>query len=453
MDRAAAFKDHIANVSKVTAAEIERFASTSGSACDGIVFHAGTPLYYHRDDQQMPFRSGFHFLRFAPVPGPNHLLHFRAGQTPRLIRVVPADYWYEAPEKPDHPYPDVLDVTEVGSLEDAVKAIGDVSKCAYLGNDPECAKELGISEDLVEPETLMAGLDWERAFKTDYEIECIREASRIAGRGHKAVREGAAGGATERQLQAMYLEATGMLENDCPYGTIIGWDRNAATLHYETKRTDAPEKGWTLLIDAGATSHGYASDITRTYAHGSPPAAFVEMLDRMDDLERDLCAQVGPGQSFVKLHEEAHRGVGRILCDLGVCKLSPDEMYDKKLTDAFFPHGLGHHLGLQVHDVGGKQKNREGEVDKSPERFPFLRTTRPLAADHVVTIEPGLYFIPLLLDPLRADHAADFDWGMIDELIPCGGIRIEDDIRVTEDGQEDLTRELMPGHREPAATL
>ena len=84
-----------------------------------------------------------------------------------------------------------------------------------------------------------------------------------------------------------------------------------------------------------------------------------------------------------------------------------------------------------------------------PEEYPTLRTTRELDTGHVVTVEPGLYFIPLLLDPIRDSDAVD--WKLVDELIPCGGVRIEDDVLVTQSGSENLTRPLIPGHRDQAS--
>jgi Xaa-Pro dipeptidase len=168
----------------------------------------------------------------------------------------------------------------------------------------------------------------------------------------------------------------------------------------------------------------------------------------MEKVERTLVDKVRAGQSYVELHEEAHRMIGRVLCDLEISKVSPEETFERGHTRVFFPHGLGHHLGIQVHDVGGRQVAAAGDQQDPPGIYPYLRTTRDLAEGHVVTIEPGLYFIPMLLAPLReGSHGADFDWDLIDSLTPCGGIRIEDDVLVTADGPEDLTRPFVPGHQ------
>ncbi len=129
-------------------------------------------------------------------------------------------------------------------------------------------------------------------------------------------------------------------------------------------------------------------------------------------------------------------------------KTSADEAIERRLTSAFFPHGVGHLLGLQVHDVGGHQASLEGGEAKPPEEHPFLRNTRILEPGQVVTIEPGIYFIPLLLEPHRAgDGAAAVDWDLVDRLLPHGGIRIEDNVVCTEDGPDDLTRPLIAGPR------
>jgi Xaa-Pro dipeptidase len=440
------FEEHITLVCR-DVEEALCLAKTAGASFDGIVFDAGKQVSYHADDQDIPFHPTPHFARFAPVAGPDHLLAFRPGQKPRLARVVPRDYWYETPAAPAHPYAEVLDVVEVATPEEARAALGDVARSAYVGSDPETAQALGLDARAVEPSALLAPLDWFRGVKTPYEVECIREASRIAARGHRAVREGMARGLTERQLHAAYLEAADLLDVESPYPNIIAWDDRSATLHYQTKRTTPPSPGAVLLVDAGAGCHGYASDVTRTYVRTGAHPVFAAALDRMDALQRDLVAAVGPGKSFVELHAAAHQGVAAILCDLGILKVKAGEAYERGLTRVFLPHGLGHHLGLQVHDVGGRQVSPAGERQDPPAHHPYLRTTRELAAGHVVTIEPGLYFIPMLLAPHRAQSDPGFDWKLVDALVPCGGIRVEDDVLVTATGHEDFTRSLVPGHR------
>jgi len=442
------FAEHLRRVSG-HAEQALAVAAAAEATYDGIVFHAGTQDYYHADDHAVVFHPVPHFARFAPIPGPEHLLLFRPGTRPRLFQVVPEDYWYEPPAAPVHPYADVLDVVRVPSRAAAERQIGDVSRCAYIGNNPRAAAALRIPLTQIEPKTLVAALDWYRGYKTPYETHCIREAARVAARGHAAVRAGFDARPPERYLHAAYLEATGLLDHETPYHNIIAWDDRSAILHYQSKRTEPPRPGDVLLIDAGGVHHGYASDITRTYAGANAHPVFRAALDRMEALQLELVAMVGPGQPYVDVHARAHAGVAEILADVGVVKTRAGEALARRLTLPFLPHGVGHHLGLQVHDVGGRQIDARGAHREPPPEHPFLRTTRDLETGHVVTIEPGLYFIPMLLEPHRGGPDAGlFDWKLIDALVPCGGIRIEDDVLVTADGRENLTRPHVPGHRD-----
>jgi len=441
MDPRELYKEHLDTVRKATEEALE----TSGH--DGLVLHAGSHHHFHADDREIFPVTVPHFARFAPVKGRDHLLLVKPGETPKLARVTPRDFWYEEPAKVDHPYPDHLDVVDVTSTAEAAEAIGQVKGCAFIGDDPSVAKSLGIAAKDVEPKSLMAPLDWARAYKTEYEVECVREAGRLAAEGHNAVRDAVPGGHSERALHALYLESTGLMENDTPYTNIIGWDEHAAILHYQSKDKERPQRGHVLLIDAGAPYLGYASDITRTWIRGDVHPVFADCLDRMDALQRKLVDAVKPGKDYVELHAECHEGIAEILSATGIAKVGADECLEKGITRVFLPHGLGHHLGIQVHDVGGRQANPKGDIAPPPEAHPFLRTTRKLEEGCIVTIEPGLYFIPMLLDDLKQDgRKASIDWDLVEALIPCGGIRIEDDVLVTEEGSEDLTRGAVPGH-------
>jgi Xaa-Pro dipeptidase len=436
------YVDHLEQVKRDLDLALERSAA-AGAPYRGVVIHAGSEVLYHRDDQPIFFRSDPHFARVAPQRGDDHLLHYSPERGLKLLQVVPRDYWYEAPTEVEHPAATLLPTEIFEDEEAAISQLADEVGLAFIGSDEEVADELDAD---VEPEALMASLDWTRGKKTAYEVHCLREAARRAAPGHVAVRDGAAGGLSERELHYDFLRATGELEAELPYPTIIGWNENAAVLHYQSKDANSPGARRSLLIDAGVSHLGYACDITRTWVGPDAPEEFTALHHGMDALQRRLVAAVGPGVSYIDLHVDAHREVAELLVEVGVLRVSAEEAIEGGITRAFFPHGLGHHLGLQVHDVGGHMADATGVSLDPPDEHPFLRTTRPLEEGHVVTIEPGLYFIEMLLTPLRSGaDAGRIDWNLVERLSPCGGIRIEDDVLVTREGGEDLTRPLVSG--------
>ncbi|HEX6929709.1 MAG TPA: M24 family metallopeptidase, partial [Gammaproteobacteria bacterium] len=228
-------------------------------------------------------------------------------------------------------------------------------------------------------------------------------------------------------------------ETQLPYGNIVALNENGAILHYQHQSRQAPQQHRSFLIDAGCTVNGYASDITRTYSANDDE--FRQLIDRMDNSQRALCDAVRPGMEYTELQTLTHRHVAGMLVDFGIASGDPDTLVADGITRAFYPHGIGHYLGAQVHDVGGKISNEKGKPIPQPADQPFLRLTRRIEADHVFTIEPGLYFIDSLLQNLRAGGAgSSVNWARVEAFRPYGGIRIEDNVRVTADGHENLTR-------------
>jgi Xaa-Pro dipeptidase len=233
-------------------------------------------------------------------------------------------------------------------------------------------------------------------------------------------------------------------EAQLPYTTIVALDEKGATLHYESKRS--LRNGRVLLLDAGAQSHRYACDITRTTPSPACDGRFAELVSRVDALEQELAGAALPGRPYLEVHVLAHHGVARILSDLGLVRLPAEEAFARGYTHPFFPHGIGHHLGIQVHDVAGRQKDPSGTPAPPPKQHPYLRNTRTIEPGHVFTIEPGIYFIPMLLRPFRSGpDASSFDWETIDALTPLGGVRVEDNVVVTASGPRNLTRERLAG--------
>jgi Xaa-Pro dipeptidase len=409
------------------------------SKVDGLVVHSGTPMRYFADDQEPTFRPTPHFARFTPLGGPGHLLVVRPGARPKLVRFAPEDYWYEQLPLGKPFWAAGFDVEEVGEEAKTWTHLPATRGFAFVGDCAALAREHGFADAAINPEPLVARLDWDRSLKTPYEIACIEEAERVAARGHRVAREAFEEGESELDIHHAYLEELGVTEEDLPYPTIIAQDEKSSILHYTGKRRTRNAK--VLLIDSGARHGGYASDITRTWATSAAEPVFRELIVKMDALQQSLCAEVRPGRPYLELHELAHVKIGDALHEVGVLRVGGREALARAVTQPFFPHGLGHFLGLQVHDVAGHQRAPEGGKNPPPGEHPFLRTTRLLAEHQVFTIEPGLYFIPMLLRPHRSGpHRDVFDWALIERLMPSGGIRIEDNVAVTATGHRNLTR-------------
>ena len=161
-------------------------------------------------------------------------------------------------------------------------------------------------------------------------------------------------------------------------------------------------------------------------------------------MQLEIVDKVRVDVDYSDLHVETHRLLAGVLVEAGLAKGDPDTLLATGVTAAFFPHGLGHLIGVQVHDVGGFMQDESGTIVDPPSGHPFLRLTRELKEDMVLTIEPGLYAIDLLLENLRGTPAEQHVlWDGVDWLRPFGCIRVEDDVRVTANGCENLTRDAF----------
>jgi Xaa-Pro dipeptidase len=427
------FKAHVDRLQR----ETEKALAATGH--ESLVVSSGAPFTYFADDQDAAFRSVPHFAHWCPLGGPHHLLHVVPGKKPRLIRHAPEDYWYEQGGVTEGFWLDAFAFEERSSADAVWEALGKPGKAAYVGNELARASASGLAPN---PQPLTARLDWLRSYKDDYEVRSLEEATALGARGHVAAREAFAAGASELEIHQAFLRGAGSTEAQLPYGTIVALDEKAATLHYESKR--ATRGGKVLLLDAGAQSRGYASDITRTTPAPACDARFVELVELVDAAQQDLVKAAVPGRPYLEVHLQAHAAVARALAELKILRVSAEEAFVKGYTHPFFPHGVGHHLGIQVHDVAGKQSDPQGTPAPPPKEHPYLRNTRTIEPGHVFTIEPGVYFIPMLLRRYRSGpDAAAFDWDAIDSLTPLGGVRVEDNVVVTASGPRNLTRERL----------
>lgn len=429
------YGDHINRLEQLYTAALEPLN------LDGVLVHSGSSAYYYADDREISFQAYGHFLHWLPVHRPDQFLLFRPGHKPVYYQVVPTDFWYEQEIQTDPLWLTAFDIVQVDSLEGVKRDLPE-TKLAYLGDNKSLSTALGLDEALCNPESLLRFIDYYRAYKSEYEVYQLREANRLALIGHSAAQECFLAGGSEYDVHLAYLSACKILEDEAPYTNIVGINEKSAILHYQNKRRIS-ENNLVLLIDAGYRVRGYCSDITRTTTSATASDLFNYLLNGMKELELGLINQIEPGKSYVEIHLAALRAIAALLIDLEICRGTIDELMDKQIPQLFMPHGVGHLLGINVHDAGGHQQDVLGNELQPPAHSPMLRNTRVMEKDMVFTIEPGCYFIPLLLEPERDQSRGKMlNWTAIDELYSHGGIRIEDNVRVTEDAAENLTRQF-----------
>ena len=414
-------------------------AALRAAEAERLVVYSGTLSLLFLDDQAHPFKTNPHFKAWAPIlDNPDCFIIYAPGHKPLLLFHLPVDYWYKPPALPTAFWTKHFELRPIAALADArVHLPADLGRTAFVGDMPAAVAQWGFGQ--VNPRPLLDQLHYARAVKTRYEIECMRRATAIAVRGHRAAEQAFRAGESEYGAHMAYLQACDQREEEMPYNNIVAYNANGAVLHYQYLERERPRARRSLLIDAGAQHHGYACDITRT--HAAHEGEFATLVAATDRAQQSLCAQIRPGLDYRDFHLLAHRELAQVLRDAEVINTSADTAVESGLSGVFFPHGIGHLLGLQVHDVGGFMRDASGAHIEPPAAHPFLRLTRKLEPGFVVTVEPGVYFIDSLLSAARGNaHATHINWKRIEQLRPYGGIRVEDDVVVTPTGHDNLTR-------------
>jgi Xaa-Pro dipeptidase len=414
-------------------AELQRRTEDAlvGTGFDAVILCSGAAALKTKfDDQAWPLVPTPSFTHWCPLAEADAFVVVRPGHRPRLVRTVADDFWETTPPPESDHFWSGFEVVEAapGHAHDSLPG----------GRVAVVTRDAGTSPPgAVNPPELLAALDLTRTRKTAYEIECLAAATRRAVVGHQRLASlFASGTPSELALHLAYLDAVGHDDLGTPYKNIVALGAHAAVLHYVAYESRAVAGDTSLLVDAGAKVLGYGSDITRTSARGSsaPARRFADLIALMDSLQQQVIRRIRPGLPYEELHDATHVLLASVLLEAGLCRGSAEDLVASGVTRAFLPHGLGHSLGVQVHDVGMKLRAPRPENR-------FLRNTSVIEIGQVFTIEPGLYFIPALLAPLRTSPLVD--WAAVDSLAPFGGIRIEDNVLVGDHAIRNLTREAF----------
>ncbi|MFA4815042.1 MAG: M24 family metallopeptidase [Candidatus Gracilibacteria bacterium] len=414
---------------------------------DLLVIGSGGSEVLHYDDDHGPSTPvAPNFVRLVPTKEKpnNHVVVVGTDGKPTLLFHSPMGNFWQKPATPPDNLNEAFDVREVPdlrALDEEVTRISVGRKVAHIG--PRGPKDR-------DPEKLKARLEWARRFKTPFEIACIAEASRTAALGHIAAKDAFLAGGSELDMHLAFLGAAGATDDRMAFPSIVSLDADTAWLH-RPEKDPGHSNGGRALIDAGTRFRGYNSDITTTWVRegAGVHAVYTRLLLGLEGIQKNLCTAIRPGVDFIGLHEKAHLEIAKLLLETGILKnCSPEEAVEKRFTTAFLPHGLGHPLGIQTHDKGGKQEAPEGGMLKPPSGdgedplYDWLRKLSPLAEREVVTIEPGIYFFQALLARFRTgEHSSNFDWPLIDQL--DGGMRLESNVLVLANGFRDMTAEVL----------
>lgn len=288
-----------------------------------------------------------------------------------------------------------------------------------------------------------------RSVKTDAEVGEIERAMHIGYLMHTAAMKACSPGVTEKSIEGL-MEGIAMT-----YGQMVSF-RSIVTMHGEifhgSPSLDRLEAGRLLLVDAGAeTVNGYCSDNTRTMpVSGRFTSKQRDIYSIVCDCHDLTIQKARPGLKWMDMHLDVCRLMAERLKDLGLMKGNTDDAVAAGAHAMFLQHGLGHMMGMDVHDMenlGQKYVGFNEEVQPS-EQFgtDCLRCGRRLQKGFVMTDEPGIYFIPVLIDKWQAERRfAEFlDYDMIGRYRDFGGIRIEDDILITDTGCRVLGQECIP---------
>jgi Xaa-Pro aminopeptidase len=371
-----------------------------------------------RGDRTYPFRAHSEYLYLADRERPRGVLAY-----------TPADGWVEFVEPVTAE--ELLWTGLEGDREGAPEGTRPLEELeAWVGG--RSVRRLGAAADAdVE---LRDALIHVRRPKDEVELERMRTAAEATRAGFEELVPLIAAGRTERELQ-VGLEAA-FLRNGgdfLAFESIVAAGDHAAVLHFSPTARELQD-GDLLLVDAGAEHRGYASDVTRTYAVGgtftAEQALVYETVRRAGEAAIAACR---PGTEWHDVHRAAAQVVAEGLVELGVLRGSPETLVESGAATLFFPHGVGHLVGLGVRDTGPAS----GETREPEGGLPRLRVDTALRPRQAWTVEPGIYVVPALLAAERGRDGVD--WDRVDALHGFGGVRLEQNVLITDDGCELLT--------------
>ncbi|MEM9771302.1 MAG: aminopeptidase P family protein [Cyanobacteria bacterium P01_D01_bin.73] len=402
------------------------------------------------------FRASSHFLYFAGLGIENAVIVLDAGGDRTTLfwdEPGPGDALWHGPGPSRDQVATAVGADEARELGDLHKFIDGATSIylpdpgARLAQEAVLGRSLSMSPTPEGIDGVLAQAIVEVRLRHDaFAIAEIRKAISVSIQAHKLGIQSTKKSQIEAQVCAAMEGLISGHQCGTAYNSIV---TIAGEVLHNNDHHNSLGKDDLLLADVGAeTALGWASDITRTWpVSGDFSPTQKALYDVVLAANRQAIAAVKPGADYQEIHMLSCRVLAEGLVDLGILKGSPEALVDADAHALFFPHGVGHLMGLDVHDMedlGDVSGYAPGRIRSDRFGLGFLRLSRILEPNMVVTIEPGFYQVPAILNnpEWRDRYDAMVNWERLSEFSDVRGIRIEDDVLVTETGNEVLTADL-----------
>ena len=424
---------------------VAKFLTDAGFSRDGVIYlEAQKTRVVEDDDQAMHFRQRRYFFYLSGCKIPDAYLTYNIPQNILTLFIPPIDpddvIWSGLPESKEEALKkyDVDDVLYTHEVNAALAAYGPSKSGTVYAIAEQVSQHISfLAFEAVEFSPLKTAIDECRVIKDSYEIALIRKANEISTLAHNEAAKAVGSAANEQELYGAFVGtciSNGAHEQ--AYHSICASGTSCSTLHYI--RNDQPLKDrLNILLDAGAEYECYCADITRTFpVSGTFTPESQTIYDIVVEMQSSCFKMLQGGVRWEDVHENAHRVAIRGLKKARILVGDEKEIFDKRVSVAFMPHGLGHYLGMDTHDTGG-----HANYEDPDQMFKYLRVRGQVPAGAVITVEPGIYFCEFILNPVLEDPELTkyIDKTVLDKYWSVGGVRIEDDVHLLEDGFENLT--------------
>ncbi|KAF4626721.1 hypothetical protein G7Y89_g11436 [Cudoniella acicularis] len=428
---------------KAHARRVVEYIRSKNPDVNGVLYLEGQKTRLIEDnDENVPFRQRRYFYYLTGCALPDSYFTYDIATDTSTLFIPPIEpesvIWSGLPLSED----EALSLYDI----DAVKTTNEVASA--LAHPHTASSVWAIADQVSDHITflefnskdfvlLKEAIEECRVVKDDYEVALIRKANAISTIAHTEVLKKVKTAKNERELEAAFIErciANGAREQ--AYHSIVASGTAAATLHYVNNHEPLAGK-LNLLLDAGGEFNCYAADITRTFPiNGKFSPESKAIYDIVLQMQHVCINMLKAGALWDTIHLTAHEIAIEGLLKLGILQGDKEDILKIRTSVAFFPHGLGHYLGMDTHDTGG----HPNYADKDP-MFRYLRVRGKVPAGSVITVEPGIYFCRFIIEPYLRDpvHAAYINFDVLNRYWEVGGVRIEDNILVTETGYDNLT--------------